>query len=85
MKEEFIKFLKSKRLWSKFKREFKDGNLHPKYYKSINEYIDDDNFKAEGLIVDICRRPKHESLGFWQEIHFQWVEHLKELKTGINS
>ncbi len=73
MKTEFVKFLKSKRLWSKFKREW--NNLGQD--ETVNDYLgylEDMDDKSYISLMDV------RISGFWVGIHILWQKHLKKLK-----
>lgn len=75
MKKEFIKFLKSKRLFSKFRREFEKDNWNNDL--SVFFRIED----AEDYI-DLAFIWTHTENGrrYWIDISDQWQKHLKTLK-----
>lgn len=69
MKKEFIKFLKSKRLWSKFQKEWNDMGED----ETVNDYLEYLNDFSE---EDYIRLMDYEVSKFWITIDIQWQKHL---------
>ena len=78
-KDEFIEFLKEKRLWSKFKKEFNNGD-------NIDKYLDyrllggkQDSF----VIGAFYWEQSEDGRAYWNNIDKQWRRYLNNLKKIV--
>lgn len=75
MKEEFIKFLKDHKAYSKFVREFKNSNFNENfdnYFETIKEIS----------ILSACFKwsKTKDSHYFWSNLNIKWLDYLEKVK-----